>query len=53
LADQPVCHVNIGFIQEIAQWAMGAGKEEVEVNEIACRAMGDSACRYQVRLVSE
>jgi len=50
-ADRPVCQVNIGFIQEIAKWAVGESYP-VKVEEIACRAMGDSACSYRVSLGS-
>lgn len=45
--DKPVCHVNIGFIEEAGQWALGA---PVEVQEIACRAQGDPACRYRIHI---
>jgi predicted hydrocarbon binding protein len=33
-ADRPICHVNIGFLQEAGQWAVEA---PVEVTEISCR----------------
>ena len=46
-ADRPICYVNIGFLQEAGQWAVG---KPVEVKEIACRAQGDPACRYYVHL---
>jgi predicted hydrocarbon binding protein len=45
-ADQPVCHSNVGFLQEFLSWA-GGGKF-YPVSEIECVAKGDPACVFTI-----
>ena len=44
-AEEPVCHLLVGSIDEAVKWATG---KEYEVREIECRAMGGDACRFLV-----
>lgn len=46
-ADGPVCHLYVGSISEAVKWATG---RDYEVQEIACRAMGERACSFLVRV---
>jgi predicted hydrocarbon binding protein len=44
--DMPLCWITLGEIQEALKWGTG---QEFEVEEMACRAKGDAACRFEVR----
>jgi predicted hydrocarbon binding protein len=44
-AEEPICHAFTGVLQESAAWLFG---EEFEVRQTACRAMGASACIWEV-----
>jgi hypothetical protein len=43
--DQAVCWETVGEIQAALKWGMG---EDYEVTEVACRAKGDAACRFEI-----
>jgi predicted hydrocarbon binding protein len=43
--DTEICWVTLGEIQEALRWGTGV---EFEVAEMACRAKGDAACRFEV-----
>jgi predicted hydrocarbon binding protein len=43
--DTPICWETLGEIQEALKWGTG---QEYEVAEMACRAKGDTACRFEV-----
>jgi bacteriochlorophyll 4-vinyl reductase len=43
--EQPICWMTVGEIQEALKWGTG---QEYEVTEMACRAKGDAACRFEV-----
>jgi predicted hydrocarbon binding protein len=43
--DGEICWVTLGEIQEALKWGTGL---EYEVAEMACRAKGDPACRFEV-----
>jgi predicted hydrocarbon binding protein len=43
--DTEICWVTLGEIQEALKWGTGV---EFEVAEMACRAKGDAACRFEV-----
>jgi predicted hydrocarbon binding protein len=43
--DTGICWETLGEIQEALKWGMG---QEYEVTELACRAKGDPACRFEV-----
>lgn len=43
--DQSICWETVGEIQEALKWGTGL---EYEVTEMACRAKGDAACRFEV-----
>jgi predicted hydrocarbon binding protein len=43
--DQEMCWETVGEIQEALKWGTG---QEYEVTELACRAKGDAACRFEV-----
>ena len=43
--DQAICWMTVGEIQEALKWGTG---QEYEVTELACRAKGDAACRFEV-----
>jgi hypothetical protein len=44
-ADQPICHVFIGTMQQSSLWLTG---KEFEVVEVECRAMGAPACVWEI-----
>jgi predicted hydrocarbon binding protein len=44
-ADKPVCHIPLAIIDEMVEWGTG---ERHLVEEVACIAMGDPACRFRV-----
>lgn len=46
-SDEPICWATTGMIQAALRWASG---EEYGVDEISCRAMGDEACKFRIRL---
>lgn len=43
---EPICQVTLGLIQEALYRATG---QDVDVEEIACKAMGAPACEFKVR----
>ena len=43
--DQEICWETVGEIKEALKWGTGL---EYEVSEMACRAKGDAACRFEV-----
>lgn len=43
--DQEICWETVGQIKEALKWGTGL---EYEVTEMACRAKGDAACRFEV-----
>jgi hypothetical protein len=45
-ADGPVCHMQVGFLQEFLYWASGG--KYYGVVETECAAMGASACRFHI-----
>ncbi len=47
-SEQPVCFTTVGFIHGLVAWILE--DENFKVEEIVCRAKGDAACRYRVRL---
>jgi len=46
-SDEPICHVTLGIIQGALSWATG---QEADVEEVACKATGASACEFKVKL---
>jgi predicted hydrocarbon binding protein len=42
---RPVCHIPLAVIEEMIEWATG---QKHLVEETACIAMGDDACRFRV-----
>ncbi|MBI4769603.1 MAG: hypothetical protein HY784_04110 [Chloroflexi bacterium] len=44
-SDAPLCWLTVGEIQEALRWATG---QEHEVVEVACRAAGAPACRFEI-----
>lgn len=42
---KPVCHLPVAAIAETMEWAMG---QKHLVEEVACLALGDPACRFRV-----
>jgi predicted hydrocarbon binding protein len=44
---QPVCFVTLGLIQSVLYWATGV---DCEVEETACRAMGNDMCEFKITL---
>lgn len=45
-ADEPVCHFTLGLLQEAMFWATRG--QNIRVEEVACIAAGDAACRFSV-----
>ncbi len=45
-ADRPICHALVGIIQESLRWASDG--YEFHVQEIECRAAGQSSCVFQI-----
>jgi len=45
---QPVCFTTVGFIHGLVGWILE--DDDFKVEEIACRAKGDAACKYRVTL---
>jgi predicted hydrocarbon binding protein len=43
--DTPICYGEVGFDDEAVFWAT---KKRYKVREIACRAMGDPACVFEI-----
>ncbi|MDX9991163.1 MAG: 4-vinyl reductase [Anaerolineales bacterium] len=43
---QPVCFVTQGLIQECVYWA---GKHELDVTEVTCKANGADACEFRIK----
>lgn len=48
-AAEPICTVTMGMIREALFWATG---QEVDVEEIACKAAGAPACEFKILLAS-
>lgn len=48
-SDKPVCFTTAGFVYGLVAWATES--EEHKVEETACRARGDSACRHRITLM--
>src|SRR5512142_433731 len=48
-SDKPVCFTTAGFVYGLVAWATES--EEHKVEEVACRAHGDSACRHRITLM--
>jgi predicted hydrocarbon binding protein len=44
-SDHPVCHLQVGELEEAVSWAVG---DAFDVREIECIAKGDSVCRFIV-----
>jgi predicted hydrocarbon binding protein len=44
-SDAPMCWIHLGVIQEGVRWQTG---KEADVKEVACRALGDEACVWEV-----
>jgi predicted hydrocarbon binding protein len=44
---EPVCFVTLGLIQGALFWATG---QEADMEEIACKAVGASACEFKIKL---
>jgi len=44
-AETPICYGEVGFDDEAVFWAT---KKRYRVKEIACRAMGDAACVFEI-----
>jgi predicted hydrocarbon binding protein len=49
--DQPVCYTTVGFIHGLVAWILE--DDNFKVEEIACRAKGDAACKYRITLSSQ
>jgi predicted hydrocarbon binding protein len=48
-AEEPVCHLYAGSLQEAMVYATGKDIQEFEVVETHCRANGDGVCRFEIR----
>jgi predicted hydrocarbon binding protein len=42
---RPVCHIPVAAVAEMMEWAMG---QKHLVEEVACIAVGDPACRFRI-----
>ena len=47
-SDTPVCYTGVGFIHGLMAWLLE--DENFKVEEIACRAKGDPACRHRITI---
>lgn len=47
-SEEPVCFIAGGFIYGLVAWILE--KEDFKVEEITCRAKGDSTCKHRVTL---
>jgi predicted hydrocarbon binding protein len=45
-SETPVCYTNAGFIFGILSW--GLGDDDLQIQEVTCRAKGDAVCKYRV-----
>ncbi len=43
----PICYVTLGLIQAALLWATG---RELDVEEISCRATGQTACEFKIKI---
>lgn len=43
----PICYVMLGLIQGALFWATG---REMDVEEVSCRAMGQPACEFKIKI---
>lgn len=43
----PICYVTLGLIQGALVWATG---REMDVEEVSCRAMGQPACEFKIKV---
>jgi hypothetical protein len=48
-AEEPVCHLYAGSLQEAMAYATGKDFQDFEVIETHCRANGDGVCRFEIR----
>jgi len=48
-ADGPICYVTQGLIRESLYWATG---HEHDIEETSCRALGEKACEFTIRIGS-
>ena len=46
-SSEPICFVTLGLIQAALFWAAG---QEVDLEEIACKAVGAPACEFKIKL---
>ena len=46
-ADEPICWVTQGMIQEALRWATD---EEADIEEISCRAVGGGPCTFKIHV---
>jgi predicted hydrocarbon binding protein len=47
IADEPICWFTLGLLQAALAWSAG---EELDIEEIACGAVGAEACEFRIRL---
>lgn len=45
--DEPICFVTLGLIRECLFWA---GRQEYDIEERACRALGASQCEFKITI---
>jgi predicted hydrocarbon binding protein len=48
-SDKPVCFTTAGFVYGLVAWATESENHKVE--EVACHARGDAACRHHITLL--
>jgi len=46
-ADRPLCHAQVGILQECLRWASDGF--EFHVQEVSCHACGDELCTFQIK----
>jgi predicted hydrocarbon binding protein len=44
---EPICFVTLGLIDRAFYWATG---QEVDIEEITCKAAGAPACEFRIKL---
>lgn len=44
--DRPICFIAVGILQESLRWVSNG--LEFRIDQIACKAMGDEACLFQI-----
>ncbi|MEZ0395467.1 MAG: V4R domain-containing protein [Anaerolineales bacterium] len=45
--ESPICYVTLGLIQAALGWATG---RELDVEEVRCRATGQAACEFKIKI---